>query len=474
MLKLLNRYTHQSYFVVLFCVGIILGVIIAIIWRVNVFASVLWLWVAIFLLVLSYFSPKLVFVLVAMIAGIIMAFYRVNGELGGMEYVRGFYGKDVIVSGVVDGDPVLDDGELKMKIRDLEFGNEKVKVKGSLYMKLRDSVDVRRADRIMVSGEILEGFGVYEGYMYKPAVKEVLRTEPGDLVLKIRNWFAERIKRLIPEPESELGLSYLLGMKTGLPKELNENLRVVGLTHVVVASGMHLSILVEVAKKLFGRWSRFAGVFFSGLFVLFFMAMVGWTPSIMRAGIMSILTLMTWYVGRRIAPWRLILMVMAFTLMINPMFVIDLGWLLSFASYAGIMIIGPKLIRYFYGTKKPGFVGSMVLVTVSATVMTLPITLYFYGTMSLISVVANLLILPTLPMAMGCVFMAGVVAGIPGVEQIVGLVATRILDFHIMVVEWLGGMREFLVEIPQYQWWVFLIYALIIGLMMFDSKKFML
>ena len=474
MLKLLNRYTHQSYFVVSFCIGIILGVIIAIIWRVNVFASVLWLWVAIFLLVLSYFSPKLVFVLVAMIAGIIMAFYRVNGELGGMEYVRGFYGKDVIVSGVVDGDPVLDDGELKIKIRDLEFGNEKVKVKGSLYMKLRDSVDVRRADRIMVSGEILEGFGVYEGYMYKPVVKEVLRTEPGDLVLKIRNWFAERIKRLIPEPESELGLSYLLGMKTGLPKELNENLRVVGLTHVVVASGTHLSILVEAAKKLFGRWSRFAGVFFSGLFVVFFMAMVGWTPSIMRAGIMSILTLMTWYVGRRIAPWRLILMVMAFTLMINPMFVIDLGWLLSFASYAGIMIIGSKLIRYFYGTKKPGFVGSMVLVTVSATVMTLPITLYFYGTMSLISVVANLLILPTLPMAMGCVFMAGVVAGIPGVEQIVGLVATRILDFHIMAVEWLGGMREFLVEIPQYQWWVFLIYALIIGLMVLDRKKIML
>ncbi len=465
---------HQSYFVVLFCVGIILGVIIAVIWRISIFASVLWLWVAIFLLVLSYFSPKLVFVLVAMIAGIIMAFYRVNGELNGAEYVRGFYGKDVIVRGAVDGDPVLGDGELKMKIRDLEFGNEKVKVKGSLYMKLRDGVDVRRADRIMVSGEILEGFGVYEGYMYKPVVKEVSRAEPGDLVLGIRNWFAERIKRLIPEPESELGLSYLLGMKTGLPKELNENLRVVGLTHVVVASGTHLSILVEVAKKLFGRWSRFAGVFFSGLFVVFFMAMVGWTPSIMRAGIMSVLTLMTWYVGRRIAPWRLIMMVMAFTLMINPMFVIDLGWLLSFASYAGIMIIGPKLIRYFYGTKKPGFVGSMALVTVSATVMTLPITLYFYGTMSLISVVANLLILPTLPMAMGCVSMAGVVAGIPGVEQIVGLVATRILDFHIMVVGWLGGMREFLVEIPQYQWWVFLIYALIIGLMMFGSKKFML
>ena len=156
-------------------------------------------------------------------------------------------------------------------------------------------------------------------------------------------------------------------------------------------------------------------------------------------------------------------MVMAFTLMINPMFVIDLGWLLSFASYAGIMIIGPKLIRYFYGTKKPGFVGSMVLVTVSATVMTLPITLYFYGTISLISVVANLLILPTLSYAMGLVFLAGVFCGLPLIETVVNFAATKLLDFHIAVVNFFGEMKSFVIEIPQYEPAVFLIYVIIVG-----------
>ena len=148
--------------------------------------------------------------------------------------------------------------------------------------------------------------------------------------------------------------------------------------------------------------------------------------------------------------------------MINPMFLIDLGWLLSFASYAGIMMIGPALTKYFYGNKKPGFISLLVLTTISATLMTLPITLYYYGTISLISVLANLLILPTLSYAMGLTFLMGVVAGVPLIEMIVSWCAMRMLDFHIAVVEWFGGMRQFLVEIPTYNVWVFLAYGVIL------------
>lgn len=177
---------------------------------------------------------------------------------------------------------------------------------------------------------------------------------------------------------------------------------------------------------------------------------------------MAILTLVGWYVGRKIAPLRMILMVAAVTLMLNPMFVVDLGWLLSFASFGGIMILGPRMTKFFYGERKPGFVGATVLTTLSATLMTLPIILYYFGQISLISVVANLLILPTLPYAMGLVFMTGVCAGLPVVETVVAWCATRILDFHIVVVEWLSGMEQFLVKIDRYQPEVFWSYLVVI------------
>ena len=463
---------HQSWFVVVGCVGVILGTILELVFRINYFASPVWVIFAAILLVYSYIKPKFVFVVAALIAGMMLAFFRSAKELVGESYVRQFYGQTVVVRGVIDGDPETDESGTKFKLKNLKFGeNGEYEMSGNLYISEYKNEELGRGDEMVLSGKMSEGFGTYSGYMYRPRILSWMRPEPGDLILKLRNWFAKRVKQFVPEPEANLGLSYLLGMKSGLPDELSEKLRVVGLVHMVVASGAHLSILVEIARKIFGKLSRFAGLLFSVLFIVIFMAMVGWTPSIMRAGVMAILTLLAWYVGRKIALWRIILMVAAGTLMINPMFIINLGWLLSFASLAGIMILGPGLKRIFYGQKKPGFVAEMIITTIAATIMTLPIILYYYGTVSLISVVANLLLLPTLPYAMGLTFLAGVVAGAPGVEVVVGWCATKLLDFHIVVVEFFGEMRQFLVTIEPYQWWVFLIYGGILAVVGFCKLR---
>ena len=457
---------HQSYFLVILCVGIIAGMIVGLVFRINYFGSPMWLVFVGLIVIIVYFRPRLLFVGIALIAGGVLAFYRVAEELIDQDYIKQFYGQTVKVSGIVSGDPETDEKATKVKLANLIFGDDNSEArKGSIFVSLRQNEEIQRGDKLILEGKIDNGFGTYVGYMYQPKVVKLLKPEPKDFILAVRDGFAERVKNLISEPEVNLGLSYLLGMKTNLPEELSTNLRLVGLVHIVVASGTHLSILVEIAKKLFGRISRFAGLLFSGLFIVLFMAMVGFTPSIMRAGIMAILTLVAWYVGRKFAPWRIILIVAAGTLLLNPNYLVDLGWLLSFASYAGIMMLGPRLTRYFYDEKKPGFIGATILTTISATLMTLPITLYFFGTVSLISVLANLLILPTLPYAMGLVFLTGAFAGVPIVGEAVAFLATKLLDFHIFIVQMFAEMRSFLIEIPTENWKVFLIYGLILGIL---------
>lgn len=272
-----------------------------------------------------------------------------------------------------------------------------------------------------------------------------------DFVVAIRDWFSTRIQSTIPEPESKLGIAYLLGVKDGLPNELNSAIKDVGLAHIVVASGTHLSILVDVCRKIFGKISRFAGLLFSIIFIVFFMVMVGWTPSILRAGIMSILTISMWYVGRKFEPWRIILITMTATLLIDSTFLTNLGWLLSFSSFIGVMILGPALQRFFYGKSKPNFVASTTLTTIAATLATLPITLYYFGSISLIAVVANLLILPTLPFVMGLVFFSGIF-------PFVGFLAKLALDFHIFVVNFFAEQSYFIIKIPERNPWIFLLY----------------
>ena len=382
-----HRSLHQSWGVVTLAIGIITGAILGVIFRINYFASPIWLVFVILIFIYMYFKPKFFLVGFCLVAGMVLAFFRVATT------------------------------------------------------------------------------------MSPPSEIQKSKSGTEALVLDSRDWFAERIKTTLPEREANLGISYLLGQKTNLDKDLTDNLKAVGLAHIVVASGTHLSILVEIARKLFGKISRFSGLLFSVLFILFFMCMVGWTPSILRAGIMAILTLISWYVGRKISTWRLILIVAAFTIMLDPTFLTNLGWLLSFASYAGIMILGPRITKFFYGTKKPKFIASVVLTTISATLMTLPITLYYFGQISIISVVANLLILPTLPYAMGLTFLAGLFTGVPGLEIALGFLATKLLDFHIGVVEFFGGLEQFLIKIPTYDSRVFLLYILILSPFVFTFFK---
>ena len=454
---------HQSFILIGLCLGIIVGAILAVTFRINYFGSPIWIGLVIAIIVIAYLCPKTAFIFIALIAGMLLMFFRVVNEFRGEEYIKQFYDKSVIVSGVIKGDPETEESTTKLKLTDLCFGEEtKQSVNGALFVSLGKNNKLSRGDEITLAGKMTSGFGTYSGYLYKPIIKKWKRPKPGDLIMRMRNWFADRIKSLVQEPQVNLGLSCLLGMKAGLPDDLDESLRTVGLVHIVVASGAHLSILVGVAKKIFGKISRLIGLIFSVLFILIFMCMVGWTPSILRAGIMTIISLVVWFVGRKIAAWRLILVVAAITLMFEPMFLIDLGWLLSFASYAGIMIVGPGLTKFFYGNKKPDFVGSIIITTLAATLMTLPIVLYYYGTFSLISLIANLLILPTLPWAMGLVFANGVFAGIPVIETIVAWCAERILDFHILVVDFFGGLKQFQVKIEPYQIWVFSIYVVIL------------
>ncbi len=464
-LRALTNSIHQSYFVVALCLGIISGTILGLVFRINYFSSPIWLTLVTFLFIFTYFQPKLIFITLALTAGFLLAFFRITSELQGENYIHGLYDQNITVTGTVSGDPNADEANIKLKLNNLRFGDSgEVPASGSLYLSLRtadETSQISRSDELTVTGKLLQGFGTYSGFLYQPKIKKISRPSPGDPILNLRNWFADRIKNQIPETESSLGLSYLLGMKTGLDKDLDENLRTIGLVHIVVASGAHLSILVEITRRTFARISRASSLIFSSILIFLFMAMIGFTPSILRAGLMSILTLLANHTGRKIAPWRLILTIAAATLLINPIYIIDLGWLLSFASYAGIMILGPKLTKFFYGKKKPKFIASSLLTTISATAMTLPITLYYFGQISLISVFANLLILPTLSLAMGLTFATGLLADIPLVNTVVPFLTTKLLDFHIFLADLLATQKSFLIKLDPYNPHVFWFYLII-------------
>lgn len=312
------------------------------------------------------------------------------------------------------------------------------------------------------------------------------KAEPHGIALEARETFANSVTDTLGGDEAKLGLAYLVGMKDGLDKGTQEMLKAVGLTHLVVASGTHLSIIAEFFKKRFGKISRFAGLLFSLVFIFMFGQIIGWTASITRAVIVSTLSLLSWYYGRKIDAWRIIFIAMAVTLMIDPLYIVDLGWQLSFASFIGILIIGPMLTEIFYGRRRPGKkepsrpgkIAEMFFASISAVLLCAPILLYYFGSLSLISIVANLLILPTIAVAMGLTFLTGLVGFLPSfflfgwMRFVVTKVTRLLLDYHLFVMEFFAKQTAFIITIEKYNALVFLLYApIIVAVAVYYEKR---
>lgn len=173
-----------------------------------------------------------------------------------------------------------------------------------------------------------------------------------------------------------------------------------------------------------------------------------------RAGMVSLLSLWAWMYGRSFHPVTLLSFVGAATVLYAPYYVWgDVGWMLSFASFAGVMILAPLLQRYFFGEVKPSTIRQVVGETLAAQMMTLPISILVFGQMSLIALVANVLIVPFVPFAMVLTFLAGIGGAMPMVLSFLGVPAQWLLDMMLWVVDWCAALPWASIDITL-PWWV--------------------
>ena len=444
---------HPSFILLFFALGVLAGAILATFFHISFFSSVPWLFLALALLLLALFTSRKISIFPALLAGIILVLFRAAPAFISQSYIRQLIGQSVTISGVISKDPEENSGKYNLKLTNLEISSqselqnqsEPQKLEGTLFTQVANK-DLQRSDRITISGELSSGFGSFVATIYRPIIVEISRPEPGDVFLKIRNFFAEKIKQHVPAPENGLALGYLLGQKSGVDKAFQETLQLIGLTHIIVASGAHLSTLTGFARKLFGKLSRFASFLIAISATLFFIGITGLSASMLRAGLVTGLSLLLWYFGREIHPLRLIILIAAATLIYNPFYITELAWLLSFLSFSAILVLAPFIVKFLYGKdKKPGFISSTLISSFAAAVLTMPVVLYFFGQMSLISVFANLLILPTVSIAMGLSFLTGISAIIcPPLANVFGFLTKSILDYQISVANFFGEQKSFL------------------------------
>lgn len=250
----------------------------------------------------------------------------------------------------------------------------------------------------------------------------------------------------------------LTGDRSDLNKDsfLLSSLSTTGTAHMVAVSGMHLVFLVGLIRFIGGKGKKTALICIP--LILFYMAMVGNTPSVTRAGIMQIMLLAAPLLMRdydRLTALGFSLMLLLF---INPMSARHAGLQMSFAAVLGIVLFAEKLnsyIREYISKKKTigrlcgtklfnpiqKIIVSSFSLTVSAMVFVIPLTAVNFGLVSLIAPLTNLLILPVLSLAFSLgVFITAIGAFCPQAGSLLSFIVELPVRYILWIVKLLAGL----------------------------------
>jgi len=309
--------------------------------------------------------------------------------------------------------------------------------------------------------------GIYS-VAYNPEITLVDKNKGNfifNFVLKIKYYFRDSINKILPEPEASLIDGLLLGNKSGLPKELLDKFNLVGMSHVIVVSGYHVtvisSMLLYLGIMVFDRKKAF---WLAVLGLIFFVLLTGIQASAIRASIMGGLVVVALNFGRMSNIRNVLLFSAIAIIAANPLLLsFDVGFQLSFLATIGIVYFTPIILRYLKKMPNVFKLREVLATTFAAQFLVLPIIFNNFERLSLISPLVNLLILPIIPITM----LVGFLGGLTGIiffplGKLLGLIAWLFISYMIKIVEFFSQFSWAAIEVKKIWFGFVVLYYVII------------
>ncbi len=392
--------------------------------------------------------------------------------INSLQIYEPLFGQKVELFGTVQDDAAYNTyGDYEFNVTKLNFAGDGEFLPGRIRVRTKQNVAVYRGDRIFISGALKPALGARTGSISYANV-EVIESNPSKLE-SLRLKFFQSVLTSLPEPHASLGIGFLAGVRSSIPKDFQDKLSRVGLTHIISVSGYNLTILVMAISKMGKKLSKYQRLIISLSLIFTFLLITGFSASVVRAALVSLISLVALYYGRRVNPLNIILITAVITAGINPVYLWeDIGWWLSFLAFFGVLILAPILKTKIYKDKEPSIMAGIVLESFSAQLLTAPLIAHVFGTFSIISLLANVLVVPWIPIIMLLVFIFGVIGMVaPSIALMLGTLPKIILTPIILVIEKLASLSWASTQLKLSQFGMLLIYFMIFIFIRLSNKN---
>ena len=298
-----------------------------------------------------------------------------------------------------------------------------------LYLKIdkKQEVNLEYGDKIFITGEFQEPQGMRNegGFNYKEYLKslniygsvkakniKVIEQNKGNIFMnftyKISDEIKENIEEFMGEKYSGLLIGLLLGDSSKIDENMEENFKITSLTHILAVSGAQVSYIIVAMYSLLKRKigiQKTRVVIIASL--IFYTALTGFSPSIVRAGIMGIILMISGLVFRKNDIINSIAISLFFMLVYNPFLLENVGLQLSYLGTIGIISFNKTIIlilkniqirnrKWKYKINRKlilliSKIKEILAVTMSASLAVVPVMIYHFNLFGTYFLITNLL-----------------------------------------------------------------------------------
>lgn len=381
--------------------------------------------------------------------------------------------KDASITGTLCELPYENNGKFYYTLRVDEIaieGMEHPHNPGKIIMTARNALDIEPYGSISGKVHLYQSFGSedgfsvrqydyskrihmraylyeYEGYSVSPTAEK----PPYYYALSIRKTMMNSLDRLLPKEEAGIMRAVLLGDKTGLTDEIKSDFNAAGTYHLLVVSGLHMTIVFQGLLKLlkFCKIPHKLSCVITAFGVLSFMAITGFSPSVLRSGIMSLLFLAAMIFHRKADSLNSLGIAVFLLCVINPYAAADFGFLLSVTSALSLILLSKPIRKFFldrtkrvkYGKAFLYSIFSSVSSSLAVTAGTLPLVIIAFVTFSVISFISNLLMIFPTTIMLPITALAALFESVPSLSLLAkpfALVGGLIAKYLIFVAHWIA------------------------------------
>ncbi len=419
--------------------------------------------------------------------------------------VEKYDGYSGVVTATMIEEPVDSGGYYRYCFKTKSIGEEKKKVKFVVYH--NELLDIEPFDIIDAELELsgntserdlskrffLRGNMGYESPSFTVVgqKKSVYR-----YAIMLRQSIRRFLSSKLTDESFPLCSALLIGDKFLLSDEVREDFTKAGASHIIVVSGMHFSILASGFIMLANMRYRHRHIYsaLAFIFILIYMSITGYSPSVLRSGIMLILCCLGIAISRD--PYMgnslgFAAMVVTFW---NPYCVGDIGLILSFASTYAILYIAPYLKEKFYKRIKFFKTGncssfkkilvanankiirviiSVLCMNISATLVSIPLSILFFGSLSTVSVLSTLALYFPIQWLLILTLVFVVLGFIPFLAPAFCVLIELLSRLSLVIVEFFADLSfSYLYVKHSYVYlWVFMCVVLLAFMLCSESKK---